>query len=268
MRPIWSGVLSFGLVTVPVKLYAATEAGHEVQFHLLDKDTLTPIKEVRINPDTGKEVPWERIVRGIEYAKGKYVALSDEELKSLPLPSAHTIDILGFVDADQIDPVYFDRAYFLAPDKGGAKAYELLREALAEEHKVALGKVAIRTREHPVAVRPEGRALMMHTLHYADEIRKASAIPDLNGKITIHPNERKMGKQLIASMAGLFNPEDFKSDYKKALQALVKAKLNGKELPAQNVATAKVIDLQDALRASLKQGRSAGRRQRAKRLVS
>jgi DNA end-binding protein Ku len=267
MRPIWSGVLSFGLVTVPVKLYAATESGHEVQFHLLDKDTLTPIKEIRINPDTGKEVPWDKIVRGVEYAKGKYVALSDEELKALPLPSAHTIDISGFVDADQIDPVFFDRAYFLAPDKGGAKAYELLREALAEEHKVALGKVAIRTREHPVAVRPEDHTLMMLTLHYADEIRKASAIPDLNGKMTIQPNERKMAKQLIASMVVPFNPEEFKSDYKTALQALVKAKLSGKELPAQKGATAKVIDLQEALRASLKQTRGADRRHRAKSLV-
>lgn len=268
MRPIWSGVLAFGLITVPVKLYAATEAGHEVLFHLLDRDTLTPIKEVRINPDTGKEVPWERIVHGIEYAKGKYVALSNEELKTLPLPSVHTIDISGFVNAEQIDLVFFDRAYFLGPDKGGAKAYELLREALAEEHKVALGKVAIRTREHPVVVRPEGRALMVQTLHYADEIRKASAIPDLDGKITIHPNERKMGKQLIASMAVSFNPEEFKSDYKEALQALVKAKLTGKELPAQKAATAKVIDLQDALRASLKQARSTSRRQPANRLVS
>ena len=268
MRPIWSGVLSFGLITVPVKLYAATEAGDEVRFHLLDKDTLTPIKEVRINPDTGKEVPWDRIVRGVEYAKGKYVALSNEELKALPLPSAHTIDISGFVDADRIDPVFFDRAYFLGPDKGGAKAYELLREALVEEHKVALGKVAIRTREYPVAVRPEGRALMMQTLHYADEIRKASAIPELNGKITIHPNERKMGKQLIASMAVSFHPEEFKSDYKKSLQALVKAKLAGDELPPQKAATAKVIDLQEALRASLKHARSTGRRARTKQLVS
>lgn len=267
MRPLWSGVLAFGLITIPVKLYSATETGHEVQFHLLDKDTLTPIKEVRVNPDTGKEVPWDRIVRGIEYAKGKYVALSDEELKALPLPSAHTIDISGFVDADSIDSVFFDRAYFLGPDKGGAKAYELLREILGEEHKVAVGKVAIRTREYPVAVRPEGRALLMQTLHFADEIREASAIPDLNGNITVHPNERKMGKQLIASMAVRFNPEESKSDYKKALQALVQAKLAGKELTAPKAATAKVIDLQDALRASLKQARST-RRQRTKQLVS
>jgi DNA end-binding protein Ku len=268
MRPIWSGVLAFGLVTVPVRVYAATESHQEVQFHLLDKDTLTPIKEVRINPDTGKEVPWERIVHGVKYAKGKYVALSNEELKALPLPSAHTIDISGFVDAEQIDPVFFDRPYFLSPDKGGAKAYELLREALVEEHKAALGKVAIRTREHLVIVRPEDRALVMQTLHYPDEIRKAGTILGQNRKIAIHPNERKMAKQLIASMTVSFDPEEFKSDYKKALQTLVKAKLAGKELSIQKVASGKVIDLQDALRASLKQAKGTGRRRAARRLAS
>jgi DNA end-binding protein Ku len=268
MRPIWSGVLAFGLVTIPVKLYSATESGRDVQFHLLDRDTLTPIKEVRVNPDTGKEIPWDKIVHGVEYAKGKYVALTNEELKALPLPSAHTIDISAFVDADQIEPVYFDRAYFLAPDRGGAKAYELLREVLAEERKVALGKVAIRTREYPVGVRPEGRALLMHTLHYPDEIRKVGAIPDLNGKVAIAPNERKMGKQLIASMAASFDPEEFKSDYKKALQALVKAKLAGKELAPQKAPTGKVIDLQEALRASLRKGGGTARHPRRKRAAS
>jgi DNA end-binding protein Ku len=268
MRPIWSGVLAFGLVTVPVKVYSATESGPEVQFRLLDQDTQTPIKEVRINPETGKEVPWEKIVHGIEYAKGKYVALTNEELKALPLPSVHTIDVIGFVDAEQIDPLFFDRPYFLGPDKGGAKAYALLRQALGEEQKIALGKVAIRTREHPVAVRSEGSALMMQTLHYPDEVRKISDIPDLNDKITIHPNERRMGKQLIASMTVSFDPKELKSDYKKALQALIKAKLAGKKLPEQKAATAKVIDLQEALRASLKQARSTRPRQRAKRLAS
>lgn len=268
MRPIWSGVLAFGLVTIPVKLYSATESGGDVQFHLLDKDTLTPIKEVRVNPDTGKEVPWQNVVRGVEYAKGKYVALTNEELKALPLPTMHTIDISAFVDAGQIDPLFYDRPYFLGPDKGGEKAYALLREVLGEEGKVALGKVAIRTREHPVAVRPEGRALIMHTLHYPDEVRKISSVPDLNGKVSIHPRERQMGKQLIASMGASFDPEEFKSDYKKALRELVKAKLAGKELAPQKAPVAKVIDLQEALRASLKQARGERRRRRGAKLAS
>jgi DNA end-binding protein Ku len=268
MRPIWSGVLAFGLVTIPVKLFSATESSGEVQFHLLDRDTLTPIKEVRVNRDTGKEVPWERIAHGVEYARGKYVALTNDELRALPLPTVNTIDVSGFVDAEQIDPLFFDRAYFLGPDKGGVKAYEVLRGALHAEHKVALGKVAIRTREHPVVVRPESRALIMQTLHYPEELRKASDVPGLTGKVTIHANELKMGKQLVASMAVVFDSGEFKSDYKKALQKLVRDKLAGKELTAQKPPIARVIDLQQALQASLKQVRGGARRQHGKRLAS
>ena len=122
MRPIWSGVLAFGLITIPIKLFSATENKNEVRFHLLDKDSLSPIKEVRVNPDTGKEVPWSHIVHGVEYGKNKFVALTDAELKALPIPAASTIDISAFVDAEHIDPLYLDRPYFLGPDKGGAKA--------------------------------------------------------------------------------------------------------------------------------------------------
>ena len=268
MRPIWSGVLAFGLVTIPVKLFSATESSGEARFHLLDRDTLTPIKEVRVNRETGKEVPWEQIVHGVEYARGKYVALTNDELKSLPLPTVNTIDISGFADAEQIGPLYLDRAYFLGPDKGGLKAYEVLRGALQEEHRVALGKVAIRTREHPVAVRPEGRALIMQTLHYPEEVRRVSDVPGLTEKVTIHTNELKMGKQLVSSMAVVFDPGEFKSDYKKALRELVRAKLAGKELTAQKPAIAKVIDLQQALQASLKQAREGGRKRPGRRLAS
>ena len=268
MRPIWSGVLAFGLVTIPVKLFSATESSGEVQFHLLDRDTLTPIKEIRVNRDTGQEVPWEQIVHGVEYAKGKYVALTNDELKALPLPTVNTIDISGFADAEQIDPLYLDRAYFLGPDKGGVKAYEVLRGALQEEQKIALGKVAIRTREHPVAIRPEGRVLVMQTLHYPEEVRKVSDVPGLTEKVAIHTIELKMGKQLVSTMAVAFDPGEFKSEYKKALQKLVRAKLAGKELTAQKPALARVIDLQQALQASLKQARGGERKRHSRRLAS
>ncbi len=268
MRPIWSGVLAFGLVTIPIKLFSATETKNEVRFHLLDKDTLSPIKEIRVNPKTGKEIPWPQIVRGVEYAKNKFVPLSDAELKALPLPTASTIDVSGFVDAGQIDPLYFDRPYFLGPEKRGEKAYELLRQILNDAHKAAIGRVAIRTREHPVAIRPEGRALIMQTLHYPDEVRKVDDIPGVDEKVTIHANELKMGRQLVASMSDGFDPEEFKSDYKQALQKLVKAKLAGKELAAPKPASAKVIDLQEALKASLKQARGGERRHRDRRMAS
>ncbi|MBI3975806.1 MAG: Ku protein [Armatimonadetes bacterium] len=258
MRPIWSGTLAFGLVTIPVKLYSAVESSSEVSFRLLDRETLTPIKEIRVNPETKEEIPWERIVRGVEHAKEKYVALTSEELKSLPLPTAHTVELLGFVDAEEISPLYFDKAYYLGPGKGGEKAYELLRRTLEEEGKVGLGKVAIRTREHLAAVRPTDGALVMQTLYYADEVRAADEIPDLPKNVRVLPAERKMAEQLIGSMVTRFDPAEYKSDYQQALRKLIKAKMAGRTLPEPQ-APRKVIDLQEALRASLARMRSGAK---------
>jgi len=258
MRPIWSGTLAFGLVTIPMKLYSAVESTSEANFRLLDSETLTPIKEMRVNPQTGKEVPWERVVRAVEHAKGKYVAFSPQELKALPLPSANTVELLGFVDAEEIDPLLFDKAYYLGPGKGGEKAYSLLRRTLAEEGKVGLGKVAIRTREHLVAVRPRDEALVMQTLFYADEVRGAGEIPDLPQDVRIQANERKMAEQLVASMEMSFNHNEFKSDYKDALKKLIRAKLAGKTL-TEPEAPRKVIDLQEALKQSLQRIRTGAK---------
>jgi DNA end-binding protein Ku len=261
MRPIWSGALAFGLVTIPVKLYSATESRSDVSFRLLDGETLSPIKEIRINPATREEVPWERIVRGFEHAKGKYLPLSNEELKALPLPTAHTVELLGFVDAEEIDSRYFDRIYYLGPGKGGEKAYELLRRTLEERGKVGIGKVAIRTREHLIAVRPTAGALMMQTLYYADEVRSAEEIPDLPRGVRVLPAEKKMAEQLVGSMAMEFDPGGFKSDYKQALQKLIKAKLAGRPLAGPE-APRKVIDLQEALKQSLARLRPAAKAKR------
>jgi len=260
VRPLWSGALTFGLVSIPVKLYTAVETHSEARFRLLDAATSTPIKEVRVNPDTGKEIPWEHIVHGVEYAKGKYVGLSSEELRTLPLASAHAIELLGFVDPIEIDPVYIDRTYYLGPGPGGGKPYELFRKALEEKKKAGIGKVTIRTREHLAAVHPQGRVLAMQTLFYADEVRSADTVPDLPNRIAIHANEQRMASQLIESMTMEFDPTEYRSEYKQALKRLVKARLEGKQLPPPK-AGARVIDLQEALRASLKSSR-AGRRAR------
>jgi len=261
MRPIWSGALAFGLVTIPVKLYSAVESSSDVSFRLLDGKSLTPIKEIRVNPATKEEVPWERVVRGFEYSKGKYLAVSSEELKTLPLPTAHTVELLGFVDAEEIDALYFDKAYYLGPGKGGEKAYELLRRTLADRGKVGIGKVAIRTREHLVAVRPIGGPLVMQTLYYADEVRPAEDIPDLPRNVRVLPAERKMAEQLVSSMVMEFDASEFKSEYKHALQKLIKAKLAGKPL-AEPEAPRKVIDLQEALKQSLARLRPAAAKAR------
>lgn len=265
MRPIWSGTLAFGLVTIPVKLYSAVESSSDVSFRLLDRETLKPIKEIRVNPDTKEEVPWEQVVRGVEHAKGKYLPISSEELKALPLPTAQTVELLGFVDAEEINPLFLDKTYFLGPGKGGEKAYELLRRTLEEEHKVGLGKVAIRTREHLAAVRPVDAALVMQTLYYADEVRAADEIPDLPKNVRVAPAEKKMAEQLVSSMATSFDPGDYQSEYKQALQKLVKAKLAGRPLVEQEAGPRKVIDLQEALTASLARMRSGVKAKQARR---
>jgi DNA end-binding protein Ku len=267
MHPAWSGTIAFGLVTVPVKLYSAIEPSQEVAFHLLDRDTLTPIKEIRVNPKTGEEVPWNQIVRGVEYAKGRYVALSKEELDALPLPSAHTIDLFGFPDTGAVDPVSFDRSYYVGPGDGGQKAYALLRDAMAKLDKVGLGKIAMRTREHLAVLRPDGRVLVLHTMHFADEVRDAAVVPDIPRRLDVHANERRMAEQLVGSMAMRFEPEQYRSEYKKALNALVKAKREHKSLPEVRP-EAKIVDLQEALRRSMEQARRPGRARRAHRRMN
>jgi len=254
MRPIWSGTLTFGLVAIPVRLYAATESGRKPHFRWLDSKTDTPIKEIRVNAETGKEVPWTQIANGVEYAKGKYIALSNDDLKSLPLPAVHTIELLGFPEAADIDPIFFDKPYYLAPEKGGDKPYELLRLALRESGRVGIGKVALRNREHLVAIVPREHVLLAHTLYFADEVRGEDSVPGLPRKPRLAATEEKMAKQLIASMALAFHPEQFKSDYQTALNELIAAKLHGKKLPAASGA-GKVIDFQQALRESLERAR-------------
>jgi DNA end-binding protein Ku len=263
-RPLWSGHLAFGLITIPVKLYTAIDASEEPHFRLLDRDTLVPIKEVRVDPKTGGEVPWPRIVRGVEYARGRFVPLTNEELKGLPLTTAHTIELSGFVAADEIDPVYFERAYYLGPNRGGEKAYALLRDALAETGKAGLGKVAIRTRERIAAITPRGRTLAMHTLLYAEEVRRAEDVPDVPARIATRPTEERMARQLIETMTTAFDPSEYKSEYRRALNRLVRAKLENKSI-APPKAAAKVIDLQEALRESLRRapGRDRAGRRRA-----
>ena len=250
MRPAWSGTIAFGLVTLPVKLYTAVEASHEVSFHLLDSKTLTPIKEVRVNPKTGDEVPWNRIVRGVEVSKRRYLPLTHEELAALPLPSAHIVDLFGFAGADEVDPMIFDAAYYAAPDEPGGKPYELLREALEKLKKVGIGRLALRTREHLAVLRPHGRLLVLHTLYFAGEMRDERAVPGVPRGVQIRAAERRMTEQLIASMATPFAYASYKSGYKNALDKLVKAKLEHKEAPAAPPER-KVIDLQEALRRSL-----------------
>ncbi|MCL6635801.1 MAG: Ku protein [Peptococcaceae bacterium] len=256
MRPLWKGAVSFGLVYVPVKLYAATEQ-KDIRFHYLHGKCRTPVQYRRFCPYCQAEVPMEEIVRGYEYEKGKYVMLLEEDFeKAAGTGSGRSIEILDFVDLAGIDPIYYEKAYYLAPGDGGAKVYELLKRAMRESGKVAVARVAIRTREALAALRVSGGTLVMSTMHYPDEIRDASALPEMNYQVTLHENEVKMAMGLVNSLSAEFRPEKYSDTYRQELMEMIQAKIAGEavEAPARPEA-GKVVDLMEALQASIELAR-------------
>lgn len=267
MRPIWRGHLTFGLVTIPVKLYTATES-KDIRFRLLHKSCMNPIQNKRYCPHHEQIVDWNDVVRGFEYAKGKFVPLTEEELENVPLETAGTVNVNAFVSLTDIDPIYYDRSYYLAPDEGGQKAFRLLHDTMDEASKVAVGKVVIREKEHLVSVRPYDGALVMSTLYYADEVRSLEGVPEFPVQAKVHPNEKKMAIQLVESLASEFNPEQFKDEYRDALQKVINAKVEGEPLevaPARK--EEKVVDLMDALRRSLQVTRKETPARRGRRAM-
>lgn len=199
MRPLWKGAVSFGLVYVPVKLYAATEQ-KDIRFNYLHQKCKTPIQYRRYCPQCQTEVPMDEIVRGYEYEKGSYVIMSEEDFGSTGGDGGRNINIMDFVNLADIDPIYFEKAYYLAPAEGGAKVYELLKRAMGETGKVAVARVVIRNRESLAALRVSGNTLVMSTMHYPDEVRQAAALPELNYQVNLHENEVKMAVSLINNL--------------------------------------------------------------------
>ena len=254
-RPIWKGYLSFGLVTIPIKLLTA-EDPQDVHFRLLHKTCGTPIQNKRWCPVHETIVPYEETGRGFEVAKGGFVTMTEEELESVSVETSENLSIVEFVDLLEIDPLYFDKSYYLAPDEGGSKAFALLREAMREAGKVAVGKVVIREKEHLVAVRPFDGAMVMSTLFYADEIRRLEDVEELQTEAKIHPNERKMAMQLIDGLTAEFHPQEFKDEYRDKLLQVIKAKAEGQAVVHSAAPKPeKVVDLMDALRRSLELAR-------------
>ena len=250
MRPIWKGHLTFGLVTIPIKLYTATDP-KDIRFRLLHKSCMTPIQNKRYCPHHEEIVEWNDVVRAFEYAKDKFVPMTDEELENVPLETAGTVSVSAFVDLAEIDPIYYERSYFLAPDEGGQKAFRLLHDTLEESTKIAVGKVVIREKEHLVSVRPYNGAMVMSTLLYADEVRSAEDIPELPVQAKVHPNEKKMALQLVEGMATGFDPAQYQDEYREALQKVINAKIEGEPIAAPERKEEKVVDLMEALRRSL-----------------
>lgn len=251
MRPYWRGHISFGLVTFPVKLYTATEE-KDVRFRLLHSECLNPIKNQRYCPFHERVIEWKDVVRGYEVSKGKFVTVTDEELERIPLDANHSVNIAGFVELPEIDPLYYEHSYYVAPDEGGSKAFVLLRDALKEVNRVAVGQVVIREKEYPVALRPYEGAMVMATLHYADEVRALSGLEELPVEVKVHPNERKMALQLVENLAMEFQIAEFKDEYREKVLELIKAKAEGQAVEAPKAAApGKVIDLMEALRRSV-----------------
>ncbi|MEN3538446.1 Ku protein [Microbispora sp. ZYX-F-249] len=251
MRSIWKGAISFGLVTIPVKLYSATEQ-KDVAFHQVHREDGGRIKYKRVCSVDGEEVPYSDIAKGYELATGEMVVLTDEDFADLPLTTSRRIDVLQFTPAEQIDPIYFAKSYYLEPDGQGAKPYVLLRDALERSGQVAVVKVALRQRESLAALRVRDGVFVLETMLWPDEIREAD-FGFLEEDVDVRPQELKMAESLIETMVADFDPTEYKDAYREALQEVIEAKVAGKELvaPEAPAEAGPAVDLMAALRASV-----------------
>jgi DNA end-binding protein Ku len=256
MAAIWKGSLTFGLVNIPVELRTAIRSDH-VSFRLLHGKDLSPVKYERICQSEDKPIPWNQIVKGYEYTKGKFVVLTDADFKTAALERSQTIDILDFVKEDEIDPRYFETPYYLLPGKGGDKPYALLREAIRKTGSVGIGKIIIRQTQHLVGVKVVGDALVLEIMRFANELVDASEF-SFPGREAIRPQELQMAEQLVGNLAEPFDPSRYTDEYRANLMRIIKAKMKGKkpnlEEPATEARDSGVLDLMSRLRASLAEG--------------
>jgi DNA end-binding protein Ku len=266
MRAIWKGSISFGLVNIPIALYPATRK-EELKFRLLRKSDLSPVNYKRVAEKDGKEVAWEHIVKGYEYEKGKFVVLDEKDFQRVDLEATQTVDIQDFVDLEEIDPMFFYKPYYLEPQKGGDKAYVLLREALADEKKVGIAKVIIKTRQYLAGVKALDHGLVLELMHFADELLDTSKLK-LPKKAEIGRREKEMAQALVHSMTSKWDPEKYHDDYRKALMEVIEEKVEsgGKEIeakPKSKRESTKVIDLVSVLQESLAKSQGTKKKKKA-----
>lgn len=252
MRSIWSGVISFGLVNIPVGMYPATRE-NQISFHLLHKKDCGRIKNQRVCTECGEILDYDELTKGYEYEKGEYVEVTPEEIKEAQSETSDAIKILKFVDLDEIDPIYFDSPYYLTPGKHGDKAYSLLRHTLEKSGKAGIASFVLRTKEYLAAVRVKDHALLLNTMHFADEVREAEGMP--SEKAEVSEGEAKMALQLVDAMSDEFNAEDYKDHYNEALLQIIDKKLQGKPVRAkkQTEHPTNVLDLMSRLKESIEQ---------------
>ncbi|MBA3281599.1 MAG: Ku protein [Acidimicrobiia bacterium] len=260
-RPIWNGAISFGLVSIPVKLYSAT-VDRAVRFHQIDSRSGSRVRQKRVSEADGAEVPYEEIVKGYELSSGKYITITDDELAALDPKASRTIDLIEFVALESIDPIYYDSAYYLAPDPATAKPYKLLLSAMADAGKVGIATFVMRGKERLCALRADDDKLVLSTMRYADEIREVDEIEQLDAvaEVELSDKEVAMAGQLIASLDADFDPTRFHDSYREKVQELVSRKQDGDESvfeAAEPVDDNKVIDLMAALEASVADAKTA-----------
>lgn len=252
MKTLWKGAVSFGLVNIPVSMYVATE-NKDISFRYLHKECMSPIKYQKFCPHCDREIGPEDIVRGYEYQRGSYVVVNEEDLDSIPLENTKTIDILDFVELLQVDPIYFDKSYYLEAAAGGEKAYALIVEAMRQTGKIAIAKVMIRSKQSLAVLRVKDDLLVMETIFYPDEIRSAAELNQGLPAKQIQEKELKMAVNLIEQLTVPFEPERYTDEYRQALRELLEAKIAGNKVVAPRVQAEpdKVVDLMEALKASV-----------------
>ena len=267
MRAIWKGSISFGLVNIPIALYPATKK-EELKFRLLRAKDHSPVNYKRVAEKDGKEVPWDEIVKGYEYEKGKFVVLNEKDFQRVDLEATQTVDIQDFVDLDEIDPMFFYKPYYLEPQKGGDKAYVLLREALADGKKVGIAKVVIKTRQYLAGVKALKQVLVLELMHFADELLDTEKL-NVPKKVSVGKREKDMAEALVQSMNAKWAPEKYHDDYREALMEVIEEKVEsgGKEIeekPKEKKPSTKVIDLVAVLQESLAQAQGGKKKKSAK----
>lgn len=253
MKTLWKGAVSFGLVNIPVSMYVATE-NKDIKFRYLHQECMAPLSYKKVCSKCNKEVKAEEIVRGYELQNGNYVIVKEEDLARIPQENTKTIDILDFVKLEQVDPVYFDKSYYLAPSPGGDKAYTLIVEAMRRTGKIAIAKIMIRSKQSLAAIRVKENYLIMETIFYPDEIRSPAELGTGIALDKLHDNEIKMAVNLIENLSTDFEPARYEDEYRKALGEMIAAKIAGQDfvIPSTPAPGDNVVDLMEALKASVK----------------